>query len=140
MARQTLEQKQEYQKQYQKLYRERHRGSGYHKNWMRKKRGYKMSYCMSKPMLESLIEEVLKSIPNPFGSFEKAKYVIYKDKSADIPLYSFITTCRNTEDCIEIMKEKFKYLTYHRNVWDAKYCRIYKIQNGIKQLIFREIL
>jgi hypothetical protein len=136
MPHQNLEQRREYQKQY----REKHRNKEYHKNWMRQRRGYKMSYCMSKPLMASYVEEVLKSIPNPFGSFEKAKYVIYRDKSANIPLYSFVTTCRNTEDCIEIMKEKFKHLTYNHSGWDAKYCRIYKIQDGIKKLIFRDIL
>lgn len=82
---------------------------------------------------------VLKSIPNPFGSFEKATYVIFRYKSKSQILYSFTTTCRNTEDCIEVMKDKFKSINgYTLN--PAMYCTIYKVQYGVMKLIFRDIL
>lgn len=78
---------------------------------------------------------VLKSIPNPFGTFEKAEYVIFVNKNANIPLYRFITTCRCTEDCIEIMKDKFRAAPN-----TGKYCSIYRIQNGVRKLIFKKII
>lgn len=84
-------------------------------------------------------DKVLQSIPNPFGSFKKAKYIIYKDMASTVHLYSFVTTCRNTEDCINIMKDKFKLFNEYRKA-KPKFCSIYKIQDGIKELIFREII
>lgn len=91
------------------------------------------------PQILGCTDSVLKSIPNPFGTFEKAKYVIFRDKSAVIPLYSFVTTCHNTEECVEIMKQKFLDF-YNYSPLNPKYCSIYKIQNGIKKLIFRKNL
>lgn len=80
-------------------------------------------------------DKVLKSLPNPFGSFEKAKYTC-RIKSKKL---SFITTCRNTEDCIEIMKEKFKSINDYATI-KTVYCSIYKIQHRIRKLIFREAI
>jgi hypothetical protein len=91
-------------------------------------------------MLHPDTEKVLESLPNPFGSFEKAKYIIYRDLAASVYLYSFVTTCRNTEDCIELMKAKFVSIHKFKKRTKPKYCSIYKIQNGIKKLIFRDII
>jgi hypothetical protein len=124
MAHQTLEQRKEYSKQYRERNKERLRAY----RLGRLEGNYRKNY---NDRIHHDTEMVLKSIPNPFGSFEKAKYIIYKDYSASERLYSFVTTCRNTEDCIELMKQKFKELS------TSRYCYIYKIQNGIKKLIFK---
>lgn len=129
MAHQTLEQRREYVRKYRIANAEKLRAYQIARNEKRRK---------TKPFQIQLhpdTDKVLKSLPNPFGSFEKAKYVIYRYRSRIIPLYFLTTTCRNTEDCIEIMKHKFKEKD-HRN----KYCSIYKIQHGIRKLIFREII
>ena len=68
----------------------------------RKKKAYNhMDYDLSK-----YEKEVLSSIPNPFGSFEKAKYEMVACNHQRQLKWSFVTTCRNTEDCIEIIKSK----------------------------------
>lgn len=76
------------------------------------------------------LESVIIQTPSPFGSFEKAKYVILKHGE---PVYWFTTTCRNTEDCIEIMKAKFK-----AGITQTRYCNIYKEQNGIREKIYTD--
>ena len=133
MPHQSLEQRREYDRKYRLehkvLIREYQR-----RYW---EKHYKKKHII---ILHYDTEKVLKSIPNPFGSFEKAKYVIYKDKNESVPLYSFVSTCRNTEDCIEIMKEVFISLHDFKEGRTPKCCCIYKIQNGIKQLIFRDIV
>lgn len=88
--------------------------------------------------LHNCTDFVLGGIPNPFGAFEKAKYVIFREKSAVTPLYFFVTTCHNTEECVEILKSKFADI-YGRRKETPKYCSIYKIQGGVKSLIFRKI-
>lgn len=55
--------------------------------------------------MEREAENVLRSIPMPFGSLEKAKYEVKNYGSQGT--YSFTTTCHNSEDVIEMMKEKF---------------------------------
>lgn len=75
-------------------------------------------------------KQVLENLPNPFGSFEKAKYTLC-DYPNSVPVYSFITTTRNTEECIGIMQ----------NIWDelrteANKCIIYKIRNGVREIVF----
>lgn len=94
-------------------------------------------YIRHRNRLHADTHAVLKSIPNPFGSFEKATYVLYRGKSQRIVSYSFTTTCRNTEDCVEIMKAEFgrRGDEYgHR----TNLCNIYKIQNRKKTLIFTD--
>jgi hypothetical protein len=84
----------------------------------------------------SLIEEetdfFIKNMPVPFGSFEKAKYVCFL---GGFVFYSFVTTCRNTEDCISILRNKLE-----ERRCETKRFFIYKIQNGIKKLILKGIL
>ena len=120
----NIEERRAYHRAYNKKYKQAHKGN---------------MDCFSLVILHADTDKVLQSIPNPFGSFEKAKYVIYRKRSV-IPSYSFITTCRNTEDCIEIMKDKFKQRNAYRDDGTKKRCSIFKIQNGIKKLIFREMV
>jgi predicted PolB exonuclease-like 3'-5' exonuclease len=130
MPRKTLEQRREYEKGYRIIHRDK---------WRKYQREYKQRKSAERKALLVVVDRcdsVLKSIPNPFGSFEKAQYVIYKPDNT--VLYSFVTTCRNTEDCIEIMKEKYLCLFSNRREFQ-KYCSIYKIQKGIKKLIFRDV-
>lgn len=129
MPHQTLEQRREYDRKYRIANAEKLRAYQIARNEKRRK---------TKPFQIQLhpdTDKVLKSLPNPFGSFEKAKYVC-RIRGTKI---SFITTCRNTEDCIEIMKEKFKAINDYA-VNKTSYCAIYKVQHGIRKLIFREII
>ena len=66
----------------------------------------------------------------PFGSFEKAKYSLCAHPNS-VPIYSFITTTRNTEECINIMKSMWDELKTECNE-----CIIYKIQKGVREIIF----
>jgi transcription initiation factor TFIIIB Brf1 subunit/transcription initiation factor TFIIB len=38
----------------------------------------------------------------PFGRYKKAKYKLYINKEVQ---YSFVTTIRSEEDCVEVLKE-----------------------------------
>ena len=129
MPHQSIEQRREYDRQYRILNAE-------------KLRAYQIAYNEKRrktPPFEIKLhpdtDKVLKSLPNPFGSFEKAKYTC-RIKAKRL---SFTTTCRNTEDCVEIMKEKFKAINDYA-LRSATYCSIYKIQHGIRKLIFREAI
>lgn len=129
MAHQTLEQRREYDRKYRIANAE-------------KLRAYQIAYNEKRrktPPFEIKLhpdtDKVLKSLPNPFGSFEKAKYTC-RIKAKKL---SFTTTCRNTEDCVEIMKEKFKAINDYATI-KTVYCAIYKIQHGIRKLIFRGMI
>ena len=85
-------------------------------------------------------KEVLSSIPNPFGSFEKAKYEMVACNHQRQLKWSFVTTCRNTEDCIEIIKARFREIySFEISVY-PRICTIRKVQNGIRETIFNERL
>lgn len=58
----------------------------------------------------------------------KAKYLLY---ISGIFKYSFVTTTRNTEDCINILLDKFSLL-----IEDANYYRIEKIENGVREIVW----
>jgi hypothetical protein len=129
MAHQTLEQRREYDRKYRIANAEKLRAYQIARNEKRRK---------TKPFQIQLhpdTDKVLKSLPNPFGSFEKAKYVC-RIRGTKI---SFITTCRNTEDCIELMKIRFKEINNYA-LRPVTYCIIYKIQNGIRKMIFNEAI
>jgi hypothetical protein len=55
----------------------------------------------------------------------KAKYFIYGD--ATIPVYFFTTTTRNTEDCINIIKERFNNLPR---------LKIIRRSEGVEKVVF----
>lgn len=129
MPHQSIEQRREYDRKYRIANEEKLRA--YQIAWNEKRRKPKVFQIQLHPDTD----KVLKSLSNPFGSFEKAKYTC-RIKSKKL---SFTTTCRNTEDCIEIMKEKFKAINDYA-LRPAMYCSIYKIQHGIRKLIFREII
>lgn len=82
--------------------------------------------------LNLIVDEVLKSIPNPFGSFEKATYAIYNNQHGLI--YSFTTTCRNAEDSINLMIERYKEMFFH-----CKSFKVWQIQGGIKKIVYQEV-
>jgi hypothetical protein len=84
--------------------------------------------------LAAIAENVIATLPNPFGSFEKATYSLfcYRQNGSRLPVYSFITTCHNTEDCMEILKKKF-YDQQRRE----KSFTIKKSSNGKDEIIFR---
>lgn len=128
----TREQIIDYQRKYMR--RNRERFNEYQRLY--RKQGKKIKPF---PEIHRDTDLVLKSIPHPFGSFEKASYVLFRDRSAVIVLYSFTTTCHNTEECVEIMKNKYLEIYGYKPV-HPKYCSIYKVQNGIKKLIFKKIV
>ena len=136
MPNTSIEARRAYHRAYNKKYREEH------KEYEKRRHSEYWIKRFKKPFVIKLhpdTEKVLQSIPHPFGSFERAEYVTYRAGTQSIVLYSFITSCRNTEDCIEIMKNKFNELNGYKNV-RGRWCSIYKIQNGIKKLIFREMI
>jgi hypothetical protein len=111
----------------EKMYRLKNKEKirNYQKLYQRERRRHQKEYYL--PQCHPDTDVVLKSIPNPFGTFEKAKYILCKGET---PIYFFTTTCRNMEDCIELMQQKFNILYSSNN------CYIYKLKNGIKDLIF----
>lgn len=78
------------------------------------------------------VESVLYKPVNPFGSFEKARYVIYGYNG--FPIYQFTTTCHNLEDSINIMIERYKSLALR-----AKSFKVCQIKNGIKKIVYQEV-
>lgn len=77
------------------------------------------------------LESTLINTPLPFGSFEKAKYTLFMNGNNKEPFYFFTTTCRNTEDCLNIMMEKYK-----SEFKQTKYYKVYKTVNGVTQFLF----
>lgn len=77
------------------------------------------------------VEEVLQDIPNAFGTFEKAKYVIYY---YGVVLYSCVTTCRSEENMLELLREKSEYTCYMR---EYPFVSIVKIQNDKEKVLFK---
>lgn len=75
------------------------------------------------------VEEILQDIPNPFGTFKKAKYVI---KQYGIVLYSCVTTCRSEENMIELFRGK-----YSRYKMEYPFVSIVKIQDGKEKVLFK---
>ena len=75
----------------------------------------------------------VKNMAVPFGTFEKAKYVCVL---GGFVFYSFVTTCRNTEECVSLLRRKASERIYQK----SKEFKIYKIQNKVKKLIFKEVL
>lgn len=73
------------------------------------------------------VEEVLQDIPNPFGTFEKAKYVI---RQYGIVLYSCVTTCRSEENMIELFREK-----HSRYKMEYPFVSIVKIQDDKEKVL-----
>lgn len=65
-----------------------------------------------------------------YGTFDKAKYLLFR-AGISYSIYAFTTTCRNGEECLEIMKDKIKE---HRSC--GKYFKVFKVQDGNKKLIF----
>ena len=84
-------------------------------------------------LIKEEVSQYVKSMPVPFGTFEKAKYVCVL---GGFVFYSFITTCRNTEECVSLLREKAS----ERRHLQPKELKIYKMQNKIKKLIFIEVL
>lgn len=130
----TYEQIQEYQR----AYREKHKDSlgRYHVeyNELKKKRRLKAKYQLCKSLIPKKhrdTDAVIKSLPMPFGSLKKAKYLLCRKYKIN-PIYFFTTTCRNTEDCVESMKQKAIELNVQ------SYFFVYKIQDGEKYLIYKE--
>src|SRR6185503_984388 len=80
-------------------------------------------------MLGIVADEVVKNLRHPFGSFEKATYLIYR-YNGDV-LYYFTKTCHNTEYAIEIMKE------YYKKLYSLpKSFKIWKRVNGIQRIVY----
>ena len=78
-------------------------------------------------------EVVKATLPHPFGSFEKATYELKRNRNrhSEQYFYRFTTTCHNTEECVEVLKEKFG-----EQITQQEYCTIVKIQNGKKEELF----
>jgi hypothetical protein len=77
------------------------------------------------------VEEVLQDIPNDFGTFEKAKYVIYY---YGVVLYSCVTTCRSEENMLGILMDKSEHICYMR---EYPFVSIVKIQDGKEKVLFK---
>lgn len=58
----------------------------------------------------------------------KSKYELYTGRWL---LYSFVTTTRNTEECLDIMREKFSMLKRLTESW-----HVYKTVNGKRELLW----
>ena len=84
-------------------------------------------------LIKEEVAQYVKNMPVPFGTFEKAKYVCVLGGSV---FYSFITTCRNTEECVLLLRGKAS----ERRHMQPKELKIYKIQNRFKKLIVKEVL
>jgi hypothetical protein len=85
-------------------------------------------------MINDSVSEFINTLNNPFGSFEKATYLIYR-YNGDV-LYSFTTTCHNTEESIELMKE------YYHSIWNCylpKSFKIWKRVNGVQEIIYEKV-
>lgn len=82
-------------------------------------------------LIKMEVDAYVKNMPIPFGSFEKAKYSIL---TGEVEFYSFVTTCRNTEECISLLLGKVCKRPY------GQYISIFKTQNRVKELIFKAIL
>ena len=79
-------------------------------------------------------DEVVSKLVNPFGSFEKATYIIYR-YNGDI-FYSFTTTCHNTEESIKLMKE------YYESIYSfylPKSYKIWKRTNGVQEVVYQYV-
>lgn len=77
------------------------------------------------------VESIITNPPMPFGSLSKAKYLLFKNGKGHDPIYFFTTTCRNTEDCINILSEK-----YEAELKEVRYFKIFKVQNGKSEFIY----
>lgn len=62
---------------------------------------------------------------------EKAKYELV----TNVTHYFFTTTTRNTEECINIMKDKFATV-----ITSYKRYRIFKTVSGIRELIWHDTI
>lgn len=89
-----------------------------------------MNCCRRKLMEEE--QSVIARLPNPFGSFEKATYVLSNTHKFRKNIYSFTTTVHNTEDVINLMKEMIE----RRSEDQGRNFVIHKKQNGITSKIF----
>jgi hypothetical protein len=76
------------------------------------------------------MQQLLNKPINPYGSFEKTKYVMYGNGNY-LPMYFFTTTSHNMEECLEIMKNK-----YSKSYKPRKYFKVFAIKNGVRELIF----
>jgi|ERR1039457_1129281 hypothetical protein len=82
------------------------------------------------------IRSVIDRLPNPFGTFEKATYSIelYNGRK----LFSFVTTCRDEKNCIEILKERIENLF---GLYECNSLIAYKTCNGVRtQLFYRPFI
>lgn len=75
-------------------------------------------------------ESVITPTPLPYNSFEKSTYILMRN-GWGVPVYFFTTTCRNMEDCVNIMEEKYNGLNM-----PTKFFKVYRIANGIKKFIY----
>ncbi len=96
------------------------------------KKNSKLRWGTEMEFLRQHGEEVFKNIPNPFGTFKKARYELYFSGGDPDPAYAFVTTCRDEESCIEILKEKFKTM----RTTGVHYFTIKKIKDGKMEVIF----
>ena len=80
-------------------------------------------------MLGTEADKVIPKLVHPFGSFEKATYLIYR-YNGDL-VYSFTTTCHNTEESINLMIEY-----YNRFLSLPKSFKIWKRINGVQEVVY----
>ena len=59
----------------------------------------------------------------------RRKYVVYY---GDVPVYSFVTTTRNLEDCINLMLERYDT--------SVKSFSMYQSNNGVNELVWSTII
>ena len=80
---------------------------------------------------QETVADTVNYLPNPFGTFKKAKYVI---KQYGIVLYSCVTTCRSEENMLELLMEKSEYTCYMRKY---PFVSIVKIQDDKEKVLFK---
>ena len=78
---------------------------------------------------QETVADTVNYLPNPFGTFKKAKYVI---KQYGIVLYSCVTTCRSEENMLELFREK-----YSRYKMEYPFVSIVKIQDDKEKVLFK---
>lgn len=92
-------------------------------------------------MLKDVEQEVLRTLPLPFGSLEKAKYCLKPFSTDRKKDYSFVTTSHNTEDAVEIMRQKFQEKFGYKKLGDkrtkVKYFCVLKIVGGTETKVFQ---
>ena len=76
--------------------------------------------------------KVINELPNPFGTFEKAKYRVYG--YSDTILYSCVTSCRSEEEMVNMLADRCRGMFKMK---ESNFAKITKIQNGKEKVLLK---